>query len=89
MIDFGDAAHRDDDDEAHLDEEFPLGDGTAETDGTVWCPHCGEPNEIALDPGGGSHQEYVEDCQVCCRPWRVTVTYGRDGAANVRADAME
>jgi hypothetical protein len=37
-------------DEDPLDEEFPLGDGTAETESVVYCPHCGEPNEIALDP---------------------------------------
>ena len=34
-----------------LDEEFPLGDGTADTDAVVHCPYCGEANEIALDPG--------------------------------------
>ena len=32
-------------------EEFPEGDGTAETEATVYCPHCGEANEVALDPG--------------------------------------
>jgi hypothetical protein len=36
-----------------------------------------------LDPGSGSQQEYVEDCQVCCRPWRVVVRYQPDGAAEV------
>lgn len=72
-----------DDDERMLDEEFPLGDGTADTAGTVTCPHCGEPNEIALDPGGGAAQDYVEDCQVCCRPWRVLVHYGPDGRADI------
>lgn len=66
-----------------LDEEFPLGDGTAETDASVRCPYCGEVNEITLDPGSGSDQEYVEDCQVCCRPWRVTVRYLPDGSADV------
>ena len=37
-----------------LNEEFPLGDGTAEIDAVVHCPYCGEINEIALDPGSGS-----------------------------------
>ena len=69
--------------EADLDEEFPLGDGTADTESMVTCPHCGEVNEIALDPGGGTVQEYVEDCQVCCRPWLVRVRYGADGSADV------
>jgi hypothetical protein len=73
-------------DDDGLDEEFPLGDGTAETDAQVRCPYCGEINEIALDPGSGSEQEYVEDCQVCCRPWRVVVRYLPDGSADVSAD---
>lgn len=66
-----------------LDEEFPLGDGTAETEAAVRCPYCGEINEIALDPGSGASQEYVEDCQVCCRAWTVRVHYQADGAADV------
>jgi hypothetical protein len=69
--------------EEDLDEEFPLGDGTADTGAEVICPHCGEINEIALDPGSGGHQEYVEDCQVCCRPWLVRVSYLADGTAQV------
>ena len=66
-----------------LDADFPLGDGTADLGAIVSCPYCGEPNEIGLDPGSGEQQEYVEDCQVCCRPWRVVVHYGHDGSADV------
>lgn len=69
------------------EDEFPVGDGTAETEATVLCPYCGEVTEIALDPGSGTHQEYVEDCQVCCRPWRVVVTYLPDGGAEVSLQA--
>jgi hypothetical protein len=75
--------------DADLDEEFPLGDGTAETESIVTCPHCGEVNEIALDPGGGSDQEYVEDCHVCCRPILMYVRYGRDGSAEVEVYASD
>ena len=71
-----------------LDEEFPLGDGTAAAGATVQCPHCGELNEIGLDPGNGARQEYEEDCQVCCRPWRVTVRYHSDGAAAVSVEPL-
>ncbi|MDQ3519399.1 MAG: CPXCG motif-containing cysteine-rich protein [Gemmatimonadota bacterium] len=39
--------------------------------------------EIGLDPGGGASQEYVEDCQVCCRPWAVRVHYDEEGTAGV------
>lgn len=71
-----------------LEEEFPLGDGTADGKATVACPHCGEVNTLTLDPGGGAAQEYVEDCQVCCRPWRVVVRYGLDGGAAVSAEPL-
>jgi hypothetical protein len=80
MVDF-----QDDD----LDDEFPLGDGSAETEATVLCPYCGEPNEIALDAGSGAAQDYVEDCQVCCRPWRVTVYYNDAGGAEVAAVPLD
>ena len=81
-----DDAHEPSDDDPALDEAFPLGDGVADVTAEVWCPYCGEANEVALDPGGGAHQAYVEDCQVCCQPWRVSVTYHEDGSADVRAD---
>ncbi len=71
------------DDDQDLDEEFPLGDGTAATEAMVDCPSCGEPNDIALDPGGGSNQEYVEDCYVCCRPMLLYVRYDGRGDAEV------
>jgi transposase-like protein len=67
-----------------LEEEFPLGDGTADTAVSVICPFCGEENTIALDPGSGAIQDYVEDCQVCCRPWRVRVRYDAQGGASVQ-----
>ena len=79
MVDFLPDDWSDDD----IDAEFPRGDGTAETEAIVQCPHCGEANEIALDPGSGASQEYVEDCQVCCRPWLMYVNYRRDGTADV------
>jgi len=74
-----------------LDEldDFPLGDGTADTEATVYCPYCGEAVEIGLDPGGGPSQQYVEDCQVCCQPWRLSVFYGEDGQADVSVTALD
>ena len=69
-----------------LDAEFPLGDGTAETEAEVCCPYCGEINQIGLDPGSGAEQLYVEDCQVCCRPWQVRVRYSPAGAAEITVE---
>jgi hypothetical protein len=76
------------DDEFDLDADFPLGDGTADIGATVQCPYCNEMNEISLDPGGGASQQYVEDCQVCCNPWRVSVTYS-EGVADVSVTALD
>lgn len=70
-------------------DEFPLGDGTADTDAVVDCPYCGEAVALALDPGSGASQEYVEDCQVCCRAMQLHVTYHHDGSASVRAERIE
>lgn len=71
-----------------LDDEFPLGDGTADTSTEVVCPYCGQATEISVDPGGGSSQQYVEDCEVCCNPWQVSVHF-IDGVASVDVSALD
>jgi len=45
--------------------------------------------EIALDPGSGDDQQYVEDCEVCCQPWRVSVTYEGTGEATVSISPLD
>lgn len=72
-----------------LDDEFPLGDGTAETEAIVVCPYCGESSAISLDPGSGASQRYTEDCEVCCNPWNVTVSYDSAGSARVDVDRAD
>lgn len=64
-------------------DDFPESDGVADMDATVVCPYCGAGSEIGLDPGSGAAQDYVEDCPICCRPWRVRVRYRGDGRADV------
>ena len=32
------------------------------------CAVCGEEVETVVDESQGLSQEYIEDCQVCCRP---------------------
>lgn len=54
----------------------------------VACPYCGELAEMCLDPTGGATQEYVEDCGVCCQPWRVQVRWRRDGLPEVRLEPV-
>lgn len=59
------------------------------TESTVHCPYCGERVTVASDPGGGSLQEYIEDCQVCCRPWRVRVTFTSTGRPVIEVDTLD
>lgn len=33
----------------------------------VSCPYCGETYEAIID-GSVEQQDYIEDCEVCCRP---------------------
>ena len=78
----------DDEFDDSLDEDFPLGDGVADTAILVLCPYCGEEVEIGVDPGGGSNQSYVEDCPVCCSPWMVQVRFA-GGTAEVTLSQMD
>ncbi len=39
------------------------------------CAGCGEWNQTSADPSGGHAQRYVEDCQVCCKPNLLTLTW--------------
>ena len=43
----------------------------------VTCPYCGEEVEIYLEPDVSG--TFVQDCEVCCNPWRVHVTGDGDG----------
>lgn len=47
---------------------------------TLQCPYCGQMIELYIDTGGGTRQDYVEDCPVCCRPWQVNVRIEDDGS---------
>lgn len=52
----------------------------------VTCPHCGEPIDVYIDPGGGTEQQYVEDCSVCCRPILLSAEYSEaDGDYRITA----
>jgi len=39
------------------------------------CAGCGEWNETTVDSSAGRQQSYVEDCQVCCKPNVVHITW--------------
>lgn len=43
----------------------------------LYCPYCSEVIQIVVDCSIES-QEYIEDCQVCCRPINVLITIEGD-----------
>jgi hypothetical protein len=45
-----------------------------EIETTFMCAYCLQVNEIVVDASGGLNQEYIEDCQVCCRPNKLVIS---------------
>ena len=45
---------------------------------SIQCPYCWESIDVLLDPSI-AYQEYIEDCQVCCRPITFIVRSDHEG----------
>ncbi len=71
--------------------ESPAADLHADLNDTarISCPYCGEASELRVDLAGGATQEYVEDCEVCCQPWLVHVTFDGNGQASVLVKTLD
>jgi hypothetical protein len=50
------------------------------------CDSCGEEIVVPVDLSGGTHQDYVEDCPVCCHPMSLHVDIGPDGEARIEGE---
>ncbi len=50
----------------------------------VQCPWCCEVVEFWVDPD--IQGQYVEDCEVCCRPWQVHVQRDEQGEVQLQVD---
>ena len=46
------------------------------------CPYCGESLEITVDASVGQ-QEYIEDCQVCCKPIQFRIRVSAEGTSSI------
>ncbi|RMW97186.1 CPXCG motif-containing cysteine-rich protein [Pseudoxanthomonas spadix] len=53
---------------------------------TIHCPYCGQALDIAVDVSAGD-QDYIEDCQVCCRPISIALAVDDQGRAHLSARA--
>jgi len=45
----------------------------------AYCPYYGERFEARIEVSAGA-QEYIEDCQVCCRPMALSIEIEDSGA---------
>lgn len=53
----------------------------------VTCPYCNEQQLLVVDPD--TEGSFVQDCDVCCRPWSVDVARDADGALDVRVSRAQ
>ena len=50
---------------------------------TISCPYCGESIDVLIEPVEETQDEdaaqYIEDCQVCCRPIQIRTQVDSQG----------
>lgn len=49
---------------------------------TIGCPYCGESINVLID-ASELDQQYIEDCQVCCKPINFIISESIDGELTV------
>lgn len=52
------------------------------------CPYCGETVSVIVDPST-ENQQYIEDCEVCCRPIEFSVTIAHDGSVSFTVHRLD
>jgi hypothetical protein len=76
-------------DDQDADDDFLSGEGPIDSGARIRCPYCGIVNEITLDLSSGRSQDYLEECEVCCRPWQVRVIHDQSGRVIVEVNAAD
>jgi len=51
------------------------------------CPHCWQRISVVLDTSE-THQVYVEDCEVCCKPIELEYTITGDSVREFEARSL-
>ena len=49
------------------------------------CPYCGSANSLHIDYTAGSKQEFVTDCENCCRPMTIRLMISEHGIDSLEA----
>jgi len=51
------------------------------------CQYCGEENELWIDLTVMESQDFVEDCETCCRPNRIIVKHAKEDESSVLVES--
>jgi transcription elongation factor Elf1 len=62
--------------------------GEVEMEHFFTCPYCWERISMILDPQEES-SDYIEDCEVCCRPIEIYFTFSDERLVAFEAQRME
>ena len=51
------------------------------------CPYCGVELSVRLDLSGGRRQQFVQDCETCCKPIHIQVEFEGEEVLSFSAEA--
>jgi len=57
-----------------------------EAEAVYICDSCGEEIVVPVDISAEAHQDYVEDCPVCCHPMTLHIDIDPDGEPRVAGE---
>jgi len=57
-----------------------------EQDYPFTCPHCGVDLTARIEPSGGKRQQFVQDCEVCCRPIQIRAKFEGEEVVDFSAE---
>lgn len=52
------------------------------------CPYCWEEISMLVDTSQ-AHQSYIEDCEICCNPIKVSVSIENQIITSFQAENLE
>ncbi|WP_178989733.1 CPXCG motif-containing cysteine-rich protein [Winogradskyella schleiferi] len=52
------------------------------------CPYCWEQISMLVDVSQ-NHQNYIEDCEICCNPIQVSIAVEHQEIVNFQAENIE
>ena len=60
-----------------------------ENDYDFLCPYCSAELSVRLDVTAGKHQEFIQDCETCCRPIQIRATFASGKVLDFSSERMD